>query len=227
MHPSTIIDALRQKLEILADDNIAGVMARYMRNQFAFLGISTPDRRKAARQILEPVQDMAPDELMQLVIQLWHEPEREFQYVGTDLLTQYARRLKPSHLPAVRWCIVTHAWWDTVDALAGHTVGTLVRDDPEMMLTMDAWIEDEHLWIRRTALLHQLHYKDQTREDRLFAYCRKTAPEKLFFIQKAIGWALRTYSRTAPDAVHRFVEECPELSTLSRREAMKHLNKQR
>ena len=46
-----------------------------------------------------------------------------------------------------------------------------------------------------------------------------------FFINKAIGWALREYSKTDADAVRAFVAET-DLAPLSRREALKWLARQ-
>jgi len=88
---------------------------------------------------------------------------------------------------------------------------------------MDEWIDDENFWLQRTAILHQLRYKKQTDEKRLFAYCLKYAAQKEFFIRKAIGWALREYSKTNPAAVKRFVKGAP-LSNFSKKEAMKWID---
>lgn len=107
-----------------------------------------------------------------------------------------------------------------MDALAANVVGPVVRQD---RTPMDAWVADEDLWVVRTAILHQLRYRAATDPQRLFAYCTRWRHERDFFIRKAIGWALREYAKTDPAAVRRYVAGRPDLSGLSRREALKNI----
>ncbi len=124
----------------------------------------------------------------------------------------------------MRELITTKSWWDTVDTLAAHTVGPLVAAHPELADTMDAWVGDENMWLSRTAILHQLRYKERTDAERLFRYCTARAGHKDFFIRKAVGWALREYAYTDPDGVRAYISEHRDnLSPLSVREASKHL----
>lgn len=120
--------------------------------------------------------------------------------------------------------MTTTSWWDTVDLLAAHVVGTLVAADPRLGADMDVWIADEDLWVARTALLHQLRYKERTDTDRLFAHCLRRSAHPDFFIRKAIGWALREYAKTDPAAVRAFVtRERDRLAPLTVREALKNI----
>jgi 3-methyladenine DNA glycosylase AlkD len=161
-------------------------------------------------------------ELAAVARALWREPEREFQHTGCDYVRAHIGVAGPSFLDEViHELVTTKSWWDTVDALAAHAAGPLVRDHPELVLVMDRWIESDDFWVARTALLHQLTYKRHTDEDRLFRYCRRRAADREFFIRKAIGWALRSYAAVAPDAVAAFVRATPDLSPLSVREATK------
>jgi 3-methyladenine DNA glycosylase AlkD len=120
--------------------------------------------------------------------------------------------------------ISTKSWWDTVDALAAGVVGSLVRRHPELRSTMDEWLAGDDLWLTRTAILHQLNHREATDAAWLFAACAARADHRDFFIRKAIGWALRQYARTDPDAVRAFVAAHRDrLSGLSVREALRHL----
>jgi len=137
-----------------------------------------------------------------------------------------ARRLDPDLLPTVRHLVTTKSWWDTVDALASRVVGTILARYPAAVSTMDSWLADGNLWVARTAILHQNHSKGRTDPDVLFGYCLRRAADPEFFIRKAIGWALREYSKTDAEAVERFVREHhDELSGLSRTEALKWLRR--
>ena len=129
-------------------------------------------------------------------------------------------------IDTARELVTTKSWWDTVDSLASHTVGRLVRTHPELVAVMDEWIGSDDIWLARTALLHQLTWKNDTDAERLFAYCLRRASEKEFFIRKAIGWALREYSKTDEAAVRAFVaEHRATLSGLSRTEALRWLER--
>jgi 3-methyladenine DNA glycosylase AlkD len=192
-----------------------------MRDQFAFLGIGTTERRALQKAALAGIAIPAADELLAAASALWRLPEREYQYAATELLIRYQAVLPAAALPAVAEFITGKAWWDTVDGLAPRVVGSLVRRYPELVAAMDAWIGSDDRWLVRAAILHQLAQKSNTDEERLFRYCLQRADEREFFIRKAIGWALREYSKTAPEAVRQFVAEHEgQLSGLSKREAL-------
>ena len=197
-------------------------MAAYMRDQFTFLGVPAPAQQALARTVLAGLP--RPDEaaVRDVARGCWALPEREYRYFACRYLRRYAGVCSAGLLPVVRDLVVAEPWWDTVDTLASDTVGPLVLRHPELVATMDAWIDGEDMWLARTALLHQLGYKQHTDAQRLFGYCRRQAGHPDFFIRKAIGWALRQYAYTDPAAVRAFLADT-ELSGLSRREAAKHL----
>ena len=208
-----------------ADPERAVGTRAYMRDQFPYLGIPTAQRRALSREVLAGQPVPTADDLRAIALACWELPEREYQYFASDLLAQHARRLEPEFLDTVRHLITTKSWWDTVDALASKVVGSVVARYPETVATMDAWLVDENLWVARTAILHQLTYKERTDPARLFRYCLARADHKDFFIRKAIGWALRQYAWTDPAAVRQFVAaHAAELSPLSVREAMKNIS---
>lgn len=210
---------VQRNLQPLADPAKAIGMTAYMKGQFAFLGIQTTQRRHACQPLIRAFAGN-PLEAAQ---SLWAMPEREYQYVAVDLLRRQSKRLDGKHLPALEELVQCKSWWDTVDGLA-VTIGGIILRQPELARRMDALIASPNMWLRRVALLHQLEWKENTDEVRLFDYCRQCAEEKEFFIRKAIGWALRQYARTHPDAVRNFLASHREhLSGLSFREASKHL----
>jgi len=124
----------------------------------------------------------------------------------------------------VEQLVTSKSWWDTVDALSYPVMGYFVQQRPEPgVALMYQWIKHDDMWLRRVAILHQLCQKEKTDADRLFKFCLERAHEEEFFIRKAIGWALRDYSRTDKRAVKDFVEtNRSSLSGLSIKEALKH-----
>ena len=212
-------------LRAQADAQQAVPMKAYMLGQFEFLGIRAGPRRDALKGLMKFTG--TADELLALAEALWRLPEREFRYVAVDLLAKHHKRLDVSALPRILQLVQTDAWWDTVDGLAGVVGDIWLRaktTQADVQERMDECLMYPDVWVRRVAMLHQLGWREQTDQDRLFRYALTLAAEKDFFIRKAIGWALRDHARTRPDAVRAFLaQHAEQLSGLTRREAGKHL----
>ena len=221
---TTVLSRLTEAYAGAADAERAPAMRAYMRDQFEFLGIPSPRRLPLDRQVLAGLDRPDEADLRDLALACWRKPEREYQYFACGWLRRHVRRATPDLLPTLRHLIATKSWWDTVDTLASDTVGALVRENPALVSTMDGWVREDGIWVARTAILHQLTYKQGTDSDRLFRYCLARAGHRDFFIRKAIGWALRQYSGSDPEAVRGFLARYgDQLSPLSVREASKHL----
>jgi 3-methyladenine DNA glycosylase AlkD len=217
---------LRAAFRVAADPERAATMAAYMRDQFPFLGLPAPRYRRLAAEVLRSAPVPTEADVVAFTTACWAADEREYQYVACDYAIRHVRRCTPAFLDHARYLITTKSWWDTVDALASRIVGALVEAEPRLVATMDDWIEDDDIWLARTALLHQLHYKGRTDAARLFRYCERRAADREFFLRKAIGWALREYSKTDETGVRRFVmTHRGKLSPLSAREALKWLDR--
>lgn len=221
-HTKTSIRNLIHLFQSNANPELAVQMSRYMKNEFPFFGIKSPERRAVSKIWMNEIQISTETDLFKIVMELWKLDKREFQYVACDLLKKYKNILTENALKQLKYFIYTKSWWDTVDVLASHPVGQIVLKFPACSQTMYSWIYNKNMWVRRTVILHQLSFKSQTDEKRLFKYCEKCINEDEFFIRKAIGWALRQYSYTNMEAVVEFVRKNEErLSPLSKREALK------
>jgi 3-methyladenine DNA glycosylase AlkD len=219
-------DNLRNYLLRHADPSQAGPMRAYMKNRFLFFGIKSPARMELVRGFIAERGLPPVDEIEAVASQLWEAPERECQYAALDLTERLLKRLPPESISWIERLIVTKSWWDTVDQIASHVVGGLFRRYPDLRDPwIDRWRVADEIWLRRTTLIFQLGYKRETDAALLFSLVQKNLASREFFIQKAIGWALREYSKTAPAAVEAFVASTP-LAPLSRREAMKWLSRQ-
>ncbi|MBK5289674.1 MAG: DNA alkylation repair protein [Acidimicrobiia bacterium] len=199
-------------------------MAKYMKGNFSFLGIPSPQRRAIQREVLGGRWKPTEPELVAFADTAWARPEREFQYVACDLVDRGATRMSAAFIDDLERWITRRSWWDTVDALAA-SVGAVVRSHPEVADRMELWIDSDDVWLTRAAIIHQLRFKGATDEARLFRFCLRRGQDSEFFIRKAIGWALREYSKTDPAAVTTFVAaHDAELSPLSRREALRRVS---
>ncbi|WP_410599112.1 DNA alkylation repair protein [Amycolatopsis sp. lyj-90] len=223
----SLVSAVRNGLAGLADPAKAPAMRAYMKSEMPYLGVQKPARAPLLKRLF--AEHPLPDRVSfsTAVLTLWREAEfREERYAAVDLSGHraYARWQDSDLLGLYEEMIVTGAWWDYVDEVAIRRVGPILRAEPEtvtpLMLT---WAYDEDLWRRRTAVICQVGAKTGTDTDLLTRAVEANIDDREFFLRKGIGWALREYAKTEPDWVRAFVTAHPALSTLSRREALKHL----
>ncbi|WML42717.1 DNA alkylation repair protein [Neobacillus sp. PS3-40] len=205
------------------DLDYANWSKNYLRNQFDFLGIRTPIRRKLTKQFFREFGVPTKENLKDIILTLWERSEREYQKAALDMLEKVKVDLTPEDMPWLSSLLVNKAWWDTVDVLSPHIMGYMFTAYPKLISQYaDQWILAENFWLQRSALLYQLYYKNRTDEKRLFQYILIRANSEEFFVQKAIGWVLREYAKTNPLVVKSFVS-VNDLKPLSRREALKNL----
>ncbi|GIN63165.1 hypothetical protein J27TS8_31580 [Robertmurraya siralis] len=198
-------------------------MEKYMRNQFSYLGIKTPERKKLLKEFFQASAILQKPLQQDFVLALWEKDEREYQYAALFYLESIRKKLGPTHLELLEKLITTKSWWDTVDTIAPKLVGYIAAKYPEVIpAKIDHWAKNNNIWLRRTAILFQLKYKERTNEELLLQYIEQNAGEQDFFIRKAIGWALREYSKTNPQSVKQIIEKVP-LSNLSVREGSKYI----
>ena len=152
----------------------------------------------------------------------WTLGKREYQYFGQELFFKYANQLDQKDLALIEYLILNDSWWDTIDFISTKLVAQYFISFPEKRdEVIDRWISSGNLWLRRSAILFQLKYKDRMDIHFLVGIIERLIPSQEFFINKAIGWVLREYAKTNPGWVQSYVETTP-LSNLSKREALKH-----
>ncbi len=217
--------ALREKFEANRHAGNAAHMSAYMKGQFAFFGIKTPLRKELVRQTIQELGLPPVEALPDLFFHCFEQEEREFQYVVQDLGRRWLKKMPIAFLAHFEHLIARKSWWDTVDFLAPKLAGGLLKPHPQRLAeTAGKWIESENFWYQRAAILLQLDYKEQTHAELLFRCIQRRIGSSEFFVQKASGWALRQYSKVAPQDVARFIDQQP-LPPLVAREGMKWLNK--
>ena len=223
--PDDFSQQVHAALEPLADRKQSDWMTAYMRGQFPFLGIPKPLRSRAIRPLIAACKDLPAAELLNVADSLWQMKEREYLYVGAELLDRHVGALGLEHLEGIFRLVFQKSWWDSVDTLAS-TINTVLfreRKDPASQAMMDVLLEHPDLWLRRIAMIHQLGWRGETDQKRLFRYALRLGGTREFFLQKAAGWALRDYARHNSDAVMKFVSaHRASLSALTAREAIKH-----
>ncbi len=199
-------------------------MKKYMKNKFEYFGIKKPERELLTRTFFKDYGIPDIDIVENTILELWGLPQRELHYFALLVLDRSFKKYKADYIKLYEKLITTNSWWDTVDSLAARLVANHFETFPDQIISVTSgWIASENIWLKRSALLFQLKYKDKTNTDLLKKYILKCLGSKEFFINKAIGWILREYSKTNSEWVVNFVETT-NLEPLSRREALKWLN---
>jgi 3-methyladenine DNA glycosylase AlkD len=220
-----LVGYIQNEFTRLADPSKAGPMAAYMKTDMPFYGIQKPDRIPVYRQMKKNFQPFSRKQYEDAVLALWKQSHREEKYAAIEYARQHKEFTDVASFPLYERLIREGAWWDLVDDIATSIItDTYLLQRQKAKPFIEAWIDDDDMWIRRTALLSHNHHKTQTDSKQLFKHALKCCHETEFFIRKAIGWALREYSYANPAEVMKFIDQNKEkLSPLSVREASKGL----
>lgn len=220
-----VIAQLEDDFNQNAHPSQAAAMAKYMKHLFIYLGIKKPLRAELEAPFIATCKKLPYDSLTYLVKTLWQKEAREYQYTAMVLMRSSKIYKHKQSIELLEWLLVNKSWWDSVDAIAAQLVGPYFLQHPAQQAKyIDAWKHSSNMWLNRTTLIFQLKHKFKTDIPLLFGLLEYFAPEKEFFIKKAVGWALRQLSYTHPVEVVEFVNT-HRLQPLSRREALKALER--
>lgn len=218
--PEEYIQFITSEFQKKATAERAEQQQAYMRHQFEFLGIGASEWYPMIKLIYKQHGMFTGKELKEFMEGCYEQPYRELVYAGIEMMQRKLPEQNKSFIRVLEKCIITQSWWDTVDWLA-KLAGMHFQHYPELQIEyVMKWIQSDNMWLQRSAILHQLTYKDKTNEKLLFDLIRQKADSKEFFIRKACGWALRQYSKTNPAVVKKFVAK-QQLSPLTVKEALR------
>jgi len=214
------------QLKRLADPAKAPAMAAYMKTTQPFFGVPTPIRTAMLKQMGDRFAPTDQKTYARSVMALWELPHREERYCAIAFARRYGQFIMPVSLPLYERMIREGAWWDFVDEIAVNLVGTVYGNyRAQARPVIERWIDDDDMWIRRTAILAHLKHKKETDAAQLFEHCLKRAHEQEFFIRKAIGWVLRETSKRRPAEVYAWLlPRANRASGVTLREAVKYLD---
>ena len=225
--PQIVLQEIKAIFSSHADQDRRKQMSEYMRGQFDYFGLTSPIRKDLAAPFLKELPKESKAFNYELIELLWQQPQREFHYVAQELFFKIAKKhISEEDLPLIESLITRHSWWDTIDFIAPKIVKIYFDKYPEKRnQTIDNWIDSENIWLQRSALLLHLKQKEEVDFEYMFATILRLTGTKEFFINKAIGWLLREYSKKHPVLIKDFINTHYEtLSNLSIREGSKYLN---
>ena len=219
------LSTLQSKLQKRSDPDNAIAMKAYMKNRFPFYGVKAPIRKAILKETLIGFKgSVTPENCSELALQLYTAEERELHLCAIEIVYQtLKKKYRKEDIVLIEKLITTHSWWDTVDFIAKHILGNFLLEFPDEIATViPEFSRSEHMWLNRSAILFQLGYKEHTDKALLFSLCEAHKSSNEFFIKKAIGWALREYSKVNPTDVQDFVSKT-ELKPLSTKEALRRI----
>ncbi|OAZ05113.1 DNA alkylation repair protein [Flavobacterium succinicans] len=222
------ITALEKEFTALANTAQSMAMEAYMKNNFQFFGIPMPQRRVILKSVSAAHSDSIKTNTRTLAFQLYEKPQREFHYCALELLIQNcSKKLVLDDIHWIEKLLLTHSWWDSVDTISKYLLGRYLVQFPEQKnKVIENFSKSSNIWLNRSTLLFQLDYKKNTNFSILEAVCEHFKESNEFFIQKAMGWALREYSKINPIAVQNYVLST-NLKPLSKKEALRIIEKQK
>ena len=218
------IPALENAFKQNENPENAFAMAKYMKNNFPFFGIKTEERRRIFKEIWKENKEEVSAKAREIALELYSNPQREFHYCAIEILIKELKgNYKKEDIQLIEKLITNNSWWDSVDTIAKYILGEYLLEFPlETKNVIKRFSKSDDMWLNRSAILFQLGYKKKTDFEILKAECNNHKMSKEFFIQKAIGWALREYAKSNPDAVKEFVSKA-NLKPLSTKEALKNI----
>ena len=206
-----------------ADKEAAAKMSGYMKNKFAFYGIPNPKRKELQSAFVKEHGWPGKEASGKVLRELWSLPQREYRYFAIDILDKFQKCSEEKDIALFEKLITTDSWWDTVDTLATKPVGTYFKLYPDQIKPVTGkWMKSGNMWLQRVCILFQLKYKKTTATKLLSGFILELKDSKEFFIQKAIGWSLREYSKSDPGWVREFLRK-NKLMPLSIREGSKYI----
>ncbi len=220
-HPYII--QIKKEFAAGADAAKAAGAKAYLLHQFEFYGLQTPERRSICKAFYKANPVNNHTELTKIIKESFSEPQRELHYFAIELLAFHHKLWTNKTITLIEWMLTHKSWWDSVDSINSNVIGKYFIQFPELLEnTTNKWNQSSNIWLQRMSILFQLPYKEKTNTALLEKYIVNRMDTNEFFVNKAIGWALRAYAYTHKKWVIRFVKDHPQLSNLSKREALKH-----
>ncbi len=215
---------LQEIFEANRDKDNAVKQEAYLKNQFKFLGLPKPQRALLEKEFVKATKNFEKTVIIKVVFELCNLEYREYMYTAqmvlqsNNALFTYEDILKLSEITLI------NQWWENTDGFQSF-LKKWFRNNPEYIRPfVTEFYKDENMWMRRLAIIAQLGLKEQTDFVILKRAIRYNMKYDEFFIQKAIGWALRDYSKVAPEEVATFISKYEsKLSNLAIREGSKYL----
>jgi len=213
---------LLARLRELGSPERAAQEKRYQKSAHEHWGVSLPNMDRAIRECLAGADEGG---LVALSERLWREPVWDLKIVAGRVLGGKAIAPDERVWRFIRKRMPELDGWAIADNLQGAASRCLLND-PRRLDVVETWVESPHLWTRRASLVFTLPWTKPGRDpERMLGWASRLLKDREWFIQKAIGWWLRSLSKTSPERVRAFLRAHDgAVKGVARREATKYLS---
>lgn len=204
----------------------AAKQAAYMKYNFEYLGLKMPIWTALTKAIFAEKGIFTGEELMDFVTICFEDDHREMHYLAIEMVQKNIKEQDESFIDFITFMLSTKSWWDSADWIAPKLAGEHFKRFPHLIVPItEQWMASGNKWLQRSAMIFQLKYREKTDFALLSKYILELCGSKEFFLQKGAGWSLREYSKRSPSEVLNFVAQNPQLANLTKREAVRLINK--
>jgi len=218
-------DSIQQQVAELYNPDQAKIHKRYHKSDLQFNGLAVPVMRKIASGALKQIS--SAQELFVLFNELWKTRDFESRNIAVFMLMKRIKWLEEKQFdmfyPLFRDC----DGWALTDYLGIKILGEFLRKYKIFHDQVDAWKDDDHLWVRRAGIIRFIAMA-QNRDAwpwRMESIMEYHFSESDFFIRKALGWNLREWAKSEPEHVANYINFHKNvMSPLTIREGAKHLD---
>ncbi len=194
----------------------------YMKHNFSYFGLKAPVWIALSKEIFLEKGVFSGEDLMDFVSICFEDDHREMHYLAIEMTQKVIKKQEEGFITFITFMLSTKSWWDSVDWIAPKLAGEHFKRFPHLTIPVtEQWMASGNKWLQRSAMIFQLKYREKTDFALLSKYILEISASKEFFLQKGAGWSLREYSKRNPSAVLDFVAKNPQLSNLTKREAIR------
>lgn len=198
----------------------------YLKEQFKFLGLAKPIRAKLEKSFIAESKQFNTNQVKAIVFELANLEHREYMYTAQQVMHANFKKFNYEDIIELVEITKINSWWENTDGFQSVLKKWFKVNPQYIRPFVETYYKDENMWMRRLSIIAQLGIKQDTDFVILKRAIRYNNKYNEFFIQKAIGWALRDYSKVNPEAVTEFIElNKLKMSNLAIREASKYLGK--
>lgn len=208
------------------DELAAQTMTKVTNGQFKFLGIKTVEQNELTKKIFVNYPLPKYDETKNIIREFFSFEEREYLYFGISLFLKRKKMWQKTDIVFIESLILTQPGWDTVEFISTEIVSQFYEMYPRIATEfIQAWISSKSQWLKAAAIMFQRTFKDQTNTELLAESITANISSNSDIVNRAIGAALRNYSKSNYKWVLDFVvKNSAEMNKKTKQEAIKWID---
>jgi len=174
-------------------------------------GHKLSDIEKIIRNIYKKYQS-SYEEARKVCENLVSSNVHEEKFSGIFFLNRYKRNFNHETINLFKHQLSDYCdTWAFCDSFCIRVIGPFLGKENNQNLakeTIAKWSKSENMWVRRASmviLLKIVMIKKEFNEDHVFALVEKMLNYNEDYIQKGIGWLLKTCSKVNPDSIFNYL----------------------